>query len=201
MRYCVRVSSFPANVVVMDLIGQVLLGGTQGHAIVARAVLDVLKGSDAIGSLKKSVMGPTGNPLEGTSELAAAYSNIWPLKTPGEDGADIFPGRRHKLPVGTFEWASRLAIPAPVRRGCGGAGTRPRDLVWVLHFAVACPTHGQRKRPLTDCLPPSLPPSPPAHQKSPADNQAMFDLGRAEALSWAQEAGFPAALARGGHHG
>jgi hypothetical protein len=27
-------------------------------------------------------------------------------------------------------------------------------------------------------------------------NQVIFDLGRKEALSWAQDAGFPAALAR-----
>jgi hypothetical protein len=180
----------------MDLIGQVLLGGTQNQAIVARTGFDVLTGSDAIGNLMKAMLGPSGDALEGTSQLVTAFAGFWQLRTPGEDGADIFPGRRHKLPVGTFEWASRLPIPAPVREGGKwGSGTCTLNLSGPC-IRSCSPT--ARLNTLSDCLPP-LPPRhpPPTRQKSPADNQAMFDLGRAEALSWAQEAGFPAALARG----
>ncbi|GBF90753.1 hypothetical protein Rsub_03054 [Raphidocelis subcapitata] len=150
VRYCVRVSAMPAHVTLAGVIGTILRGGPQSQGIAARAALDILTSADVAGTLLQTALGRQGGaPFQGAAELAAAYTGFWELRTPGEGEADIFPGRRHALPVGEFEWVTRMPIPA----------------------------------------------------RSAADNQAMFDLGRTEALSWAQEAGFPAALAKAGRSG
>ncbi|GBF90752.1 hypothetical protein Rsub_03053 [Raphidocelis subcapitata] len=153
VRYCVRVSSMPGGITMPSILLDVLLGGPYNQALAVGAALSTLGGADVLGTLTKQVLGGGGGGGGGgetqqLADMASAMAAFMQFKTPGEGEADIFPGRRHALPVGEFEWVTRMAVPA-----------------------------------------------------SAADNQAMFDLGRAEALSWAQEAGFPAALAKAGRSG
>jgi hypothetical protein len=113
----------PAHVTLAGVIGTILRGGPQSQGIAARAALDILTSADVAGTLLQTALGRQGGaPFQGAAELAAAYTGFWELRTPGEGEADIFPGRRHALPVGEFEWVTRMPIPARVRRGTGGGG-------------------------------------------------------------------------------
>ncbi|KAI8475984.1 MAG: hypothetical protein J3K34DRAFT_4270 [Monoraphidium minutum] len=147
VRYCVRVSAYPPGVSVGSfLLNDVLLGGAPSKA----RLLGVAGGTLLSPALPAHLANAAGayaaadaaSAASEPGQLAQLVKAAAQIVTPGEEGADIFPGRRHKLPF-------------------------PRD-AWVLAMLRPQDAEGRKK---------------------------MFELGRAEALSWAQEAGFAAAKA------
>jgi len=45
------------------------------------------------------------------AQMAKLVEALMKLKTPDESGADIFPGRRHKVPVSTLYWMTFMMSP------------------------------------------------------------------------------------------
>ncbi|KAI8475986.1 MAG: hypothetical protein J3K34DRAFT_4301 [Monoraphidium minutum] len=143
--YCVRVCPFPAGTSIARLLTLDLLqGGPPAKASLAGGVASTLLGADAPGNIAatlRSFLGGSKRDLgvqaAQTAQLLAALSAV---VTPGEGDADIWPGRRHKLPVDRATWTMWTAV-------------------WTDRAGIL----------------------------------AMYELGRAEALSWAREAGFAAA--------
>ena len=140
---CLRISAQPRG---GSLAASILEGVTSGSPDDAAASVGLIANAVAgLPAALASTVGAyaSGDVLGAVSELGQFRQLVATLN--GDDNtphwpADIWPGRRHPLPVGANKWAGGMLSPAD-------AGLR----------------------------------------------QAMFDLGRAEALSWAQDMGFPAA--------
>ncbi|KAI8470837.1 MAG: hypothetical protein J3K34DRAFT_521020 [Monoraphidium minutum] len=156
--YCIRISSLPAGLALANTALEDVLFGEPGNV---RRTLDVAKDivtkSDLATTLSATLRSFTGRHEAGPANASAAAAaaaggaNGSPLRgqvqhmvdalmrllTPGEGAADIWPGRRHKLPVTDLFWSS-----------------------WMI--------------------------SPP----NPEQIETIYNLGKAEATSWAEEAGF-----------
>ncbi len=147
--YCIRVSSFPAGVKLSEFVEKQLLPAPASEVgYLGGAIVNTVRNGELVNRTATSVAyvdARGGKPLagDGAAILAQAMRTLSGVVTPGKGEADVWPGRRHKVPTGAVEWIALQLAP-----------------------------------------------------KGPEMSHAMFELGRAEALSWAQEQGFPAALAK-----
>ncbi|GBF95267.1 hypothetical protein Rsub_08298 [Raphidocelis subcapitata] len=146
LNYCVRVSTMPAGVPLNTLLLN-LMATPEDRGFTLGIAANTVAGSDVGGILSgvaaaRVAVAPE-TAVAGPGRLAQLTKALMSLTTPGEGDADIWPGRRHPLPVSDYHWMEWMVTP-------------PND----------------------------------------SERKVMFDLGRAEALSWAQEVGFPEAAGK-----
>jgi hypothetical protein len=83
--------------------------------------------TEAIAEIRKAYAEDPESAREEPRQLRELFSQLRRLKTPDEGGADIFPGRRHPLPVSNVFWMTFMMSPgvsgrrrASGKRGEGG---------------------------------------------------------------------------------
>jgi hypothetical protein len=119
------------------MLNDVLFGGPENAKAIAETTASTLAGADTL-----TMLGATlGSYLFGPVAKAFLPSNVMQLVqqmrvlsgwvTPGEGQADIWPGRRHPLPVSAFRWTLGLMVPA-VSGGRAGRGVGRRQSASVL---------------------------------------------------------------------
>lgn len=114
--YCVRVSAFPAGVSAASfLVNQLALGTHADKESVVDTAASTLLSPNTPAHLTNALMAYLGGEkLSVASEpgqLKQLILALLQLVTPGEGEADIWPGRRHPLPMGVAEWTMTQLRP------------------------------------------------------------------------------------------
>jgi hypothetical protein len=148
--YCVRVSALPPGVDLGSIIiNDVLLGGPDNVKLIADVLMRTLGGSQTLSMIGATLWGYSG--ASGKALLPGDVARLTHImrvlsgwRTPGDGGADIWPGRRHPLPLARGDWTFSMMSPGvslsfPRALG-GGVGSLRR--AWQLPAArppVAAP--------------------------------------------------------------
>jgi hypothetical protein len=168
LKYCVRVSTLPPGLDLGRIMAQdVLFGGPGSKKGVAGTVASTLRGAQTLGRLGATLGGYAGGDgkallPEDAARLTMMMRTLSGWRTPGEGEADIWPGRRHALPMGRTDWILTMMSPA-VSQGAGlgvgwetsrfGLGGEGRGLV----TSRAGAWHGPRCRARANRPPARLP--------------------------------------------
>jgi hypothetical protein len=215
--HCIRLSAFPPGLSLSDFFREQILPATAGELNYLRtAIMNSVQNGNVTNRTAATVEYLSthgGKPLAGAglAILARGLRKLSELKTPGEGEADIWPGRRHKMPTGAVEWIALQIAPkvgrageegrvrVVVAEGTGSRGALGRVCLWGWGHQSnhrrphLCRTAVRLTKP---SLIEAIASRPTPKRQGPEMSHSMFELGRAEALSWAQEQGFPAALAK-----
>jgi hypothetical protein len=132
----------PGGTSMPEVLAELMLGPPSNKVSAASAVLSTFGNADVLGMVASSVLGGGdggGGGGGGLGDFAGNLVSFMQFQTPGEGEADIFPGRRHALPSGRFEWVSRMAVPG-VRRGAraGHAGAGALGSGFEVCAALVC---------------------------------------------------------------
>jgi hypothetical protein len=97
------------------LTNDILLGEADNKRRAVDVAANILLGSDLANTLSATIRSLTGNaradvPGE-AAQIKQMVGQLMRLFTPGEDGADIWPGRRHPLPVTELFWSTWMMSP------------------------------------------------------------------------------------------
>lgn len=124
---CIRVDSRPINQSLGSyLLNDYITGGKGAAGFAARSVADTLLGSDVAGNLATTLKAYAAG---GAPKLKAEAGQLAQLlvvlsqQRTGDMGLDIYPGRRHAMPVGRYIWSGWAGSP-PVSAGGGAGGGR-----------------------------------------------------------------------------
>jgi hypothetical protein len=113
--YCVRVSSMPAGFSLGSFLVDILTAGPAALPVLGPVLRTTIHGPNLPTHLANAAIAYlTGEKLSVASEpgqLAKLVHALLQLVTPGEGEADIWPGRRHKLPFSELEWATGMIRP------------------------------------------------------------------------------------------
>jgi hypothetical protein len=115
--YCLRVSSMPAGLQLGRLVFKDLPLGRRANKVRAASIL-----TSTLTNMPYKLLSTWSAYADRPEALLADglhakqfMESLMQLVTPGEGGADIYPGRRHALPTSDLIWASWLAAPAVSR--------------------------------------------------------------------------------------
>lgn len=136
----------PAGLLVSEFFTKALpAGGGRAKKALARAVVETAANADFPSLMLTAAKAYAAAPPEAWAaapgRLAGIMDSLSRTRMPGAGEADIWPGRRHKLPVGDFEWAMYLPLPAVSARARARDGNRAW---WFGLLAVATAVCAQR---------------------------------------------------------
>ncbi|GBF93867.1 hypothetical protein Rsub_06866 [Raphidocelis subcapitata] len=113
--YCLRVSSLPACEMFGSMFGRLAFGRPSDRARGASIARNVLGGADLrarLAEMRRSFRASDRGAVRSEAAQAARFfEDLASLRAPDEGGADIFPGRRHPLPVSHAVWSSFMMQP------------------------------------------------------------------------------------------
>jgi hypothetical protein len=125
--YCLRISSLPANEMLGPLLTHLVTGDRADRIRAAKVAANTLLKTnltEAIAEIRRAYAQDPDSAREEPKQLRELFAQLRRLKTPDEGGADIFPGRRHPLPVSNIFWMTFMMSPGVSggvwRWGAGG---------------------------------------------------------------------------------
>lgn len=140
LEYCIRVSSLPPGIRLTSFFVEEIARGNKGFAQYLTNWVSAMLSTTDLGRRVKGMLdaygAAGGAPVlqEEARQLSVTMRELSELVTPGEGGADIWPGRFHQMPFKPEEWTMMQAAPADAKTNAAlFEFGRKEALSWARH--------------------------------------------------------------------